>query len=192
MTNENTIRKPKPLAGQTIQNDTSISSHNNGTTESFAGESFTTSSRSEKTFPKSDSITGVNPSRSHGVGVWGNRRIVVGIRVDEGLYSAFKPIAQGVFGSVCSPIEAFMASIVAAHGEGVNFGKTIEIGKIVIERNLRARRRLVVEEEVEVVDRKPNFYDSRFGVWEHRDVDLSQLNEHGHVVGCGCMLCRGS
>lgn len=192
MTNENTIRQPKPLAGQTIQDDTSISSNINGTTESSAGKSFTTAPKPEKTSTQSDSITGVNPSRSHGVGVWGNRRVVVGIRVDEGLYSAFKPVAQSVFGSTCRAIEAFMATIVACSSEGVNFGKTIEIGKLVIERNLRARRRLVVEEEVEVVDRKPNFYNPRLGVWEYLDVDPSRLNENGHVVGCDCVLCRAN
>jgi len=94
---------------------------------------------------KLHSITGVNPVRSHGIGLWGNRRVVVGIRVDEGLYNAFKPVAKRVFGSVCNPLEAFMAAVLATAQSGVNFGNTVEVGTIVIERNLRERRRLVVE-----------------------------------------------
>lgn len=84
-------------------------------------------------------------------GVWGGARKVVGIRIDENLYKAFKPVARRVFGSVCRPIEAFMASVLTMQAEGnVNFGNTVEIGKLVIERNLRSRRRLVVEEETEI------------------------------------------
>jgi len=101
----------------------------------------------KKTFPQKNiyplqySHTKVNS----GFGVWGNRRVVVGIRVDEKLYEAFKPVAKQVFGSVCRPIEAFMASIIATAQTEVNFGQTIEIKEIRIERNLRARRALVVD-----------------------------------------------
>ena len=79
-------------------------------------------------------------------GLWGGARKVVGIRCDITLYNAFKPVARRVFGSVCRPIESFMASVVGLDREGdVNFGNTFEVGKIVIERNLRSRRKLVVE-----------------------------------------------
>jgi len=80
--------------------------------------------------------------------LFSGRRKVVGIRIDENLYSAFKPIAKRVFGSVCRPIESFMASVVALDNVGANFGNTIKVHEIKIERNLRARRRLVVEEEI--------------------------------------------
>jgi len=73
------------------------------------------------------------------------RRKVVGIRVDENLYLAFKPVAMRVFGSVCRPVESFMATIVALDRHPANFGNTVEVGTIVIERNLRERRRLVVD-----------------------------------------------
>lgn len=141
-----------------------------------------------KPFRKSDSITGVNPFRSHGVGVWGNRRILVGIRVDEGLYSVFKPIAQRVFGSVCRPIEAFMACIVATAKEGVNFGNTIEIGKLVIERNLRSRRRLVIEEEFGVSP----FPTGEFGVCLKCGVKLGvvKLYRVRFVSGLVADVCR--
>lgn len=103
------------------------------------------------------SLTGVNPLRTHGFGVWGGKRVVVGVRVDERLYEAFKPVAKLVFGSVCRPVEAFMAAVVASNQTqqltsklGVNPSNTVEIGKLVIERNVRSRRRLVVEETKEV------------------------------------------
>lgn len=92
------------------------------------------------------SVTGVNPIRTHGLGVWGGRRVVVGVRVDEKLYKAFKPVAMLFFGSVCRPIEAFMASVISAQKVGVNPKMTMEIGKLVIERNIRSRRKLLVEE----------------------------------------------
>jgi len=93
-----------------------------------------------------DSITKVNPFRKHGVGIWKGNRKVVGIRIDEDLYLAFKPVAKRVFGSVCRPVEAFMASVIAMAKTGVNFGNTITIeGGLHVERNLRPRRRLVVD-----------------------------------------------
>jgi len=87
------------------------------------------------------------------------RRKVVGIRVDESLYLAFKPVAMRVFGSVCRPVESFMATIVALDRHPANFSNTIEVKKIVIERNLRERRKLVVEkvEPVVVADSKCDF-----------------------------------
>jgi len=105
--------------------------------------------REENETTNSDSKTNVNT----GFGVWGNRRKVVGIRVDEELYNRFKPVAKRVFGSVCNPIECFMASVIAMAETHVNFGNTVEIGKLVIERNLRARRHMVVDEFYEGVER---------------------------------------
>lgn len=95
-----------------------------------------------------DSQTGVNPNRTHGLGIWGNPRVVMGVRVDKELKNRFTVIAKAKFSSTCSPIEAFMATIVACSEIGVNFGTTVEVGTIVIERNLRERRKLEVEHEV--------------------------------------------
>lgn len=107
------------------------------------------------------SLTGVNPPRTHGFGVWGGKRVVVGVRIDEKLYEAFKPVAKLVFGSVCRPVEAFMAAVVASNQAqqltsklGVNPSPTVEIGRLVIERNVRTRRKLVVEETNEEVVEK--------------------------------------
>lgn len=101
--------------------------------------------------------TGVNPIRTHGLGVWGNAREVVGIRIDKKLYATAKPILIDVFGSVCRPIESFLATVVSTYNSktldftsGVNPRNTIEIGQLVIQRNVRSRRKLVVEEETEV------------------------------------------
>lgn len=108
-----------------------------------------------------DSMTGVNPTRTHGVGVWGGRRKVVGIRIDEKLYKAVKPILLGVFGSVCRPVESLFATIYSCYNNknlevdgGVNPSLTIKIENMNIQRNLRSRRRLIVEEETEVTETK--------------------------------------
>jgi|YelNatPaOPRAMG01_1025707.scaffolds.fasta_scaffold07009_7 hypothetical protein len=90
-----------------------------------------------------DSITGVNPKRTHGFGLWGNERVVVGIRVDKELYLRFKSVSKRVFGSVCNPIESFMAAVVGLAENGVNPSNTVRIGRVVIERNLRERRKQV-------------------------------------------------
>jgi hypothetical protein len=97
---------------------------------------------------QSRSITTVNPVRTHGVGIWGNPRVVMGVRVDSELKKRFKQVTKRVFGSTCNPIESFMATVVSCAESGVNFGNTIEIDKIIIERNLRERRRFVVEDVV--------------------------------------------
>ena len=57
------------------------------------------------------SITGVSPCRTHGVGIWNGRRITVGIRIDENLYKAVKPVLIRYFGSVCAAIEPYLATI---------------------------------------------------------------------------------
>ncbi len=108
------------------------------------------------------------------------RRKVVGIRVDENLYNEFKPVAKRVFGSVCRPIEGFMASVVALDRMGANFGNTIEVHEIKIERNLRARRGLPVEGGL------GNFYDG--DMWHRVD---APFNENNHGVGCRCRVCFG-
>jgi hypothetical protein len=101
-----------------------------------------------------DSLTRVNPSHKHGLGLWGNPRVVMGIRVDKGLKKAFTNVAKAKFGSTCNPIESFMAGVVGSYYRdleaGVNPSNTVNIGEIRIERNLRERRKMtVVTETVE-------------------------------------------
>lgn len=98
------------------------------------------------------SITGVNPVRTHGFGVFNGKRKVWSVRVDETLLKQAKPVLKAKFGSECRGVETWLAGLVATtKGEqlaGVYPSNTVEIGKLVIERNIRSRRKLVVEEEV--------------------------------------------
>jgi hypothetical protein len=82
---------------------------------------------------KQDSKTGV-------YNVFGGRRVVMSFRCSEELKKAFIPVAKHYFGSVCRPLEAFMASILTAVNEHVNFGNTVVIEKLEIKRALRPRR----------------------------------------------------
>jgi hypothetical protein len=100
-----------------------------------------------------DSLQTVNRVERHGLGLWKNKRIVVGFRGDEKLYKAFKPAAIEFFGSTCNAFESFMASVVAvaktARINAVNRQPTVSIGEIKIERNLRERRKITKTVEVE-------------------------------------------
>jgi hypothetical protein len=106
-----------------------------------------------------DCMTGVNPVHTHGLGIWGNPRVVMGVRVDKLLKKRFTDVAKAKFGSTCKPIESFMAGIVGAYYSdletGVNPSNTVEIGQIIIQRNLSRERRRLVEtktsEEIETV-----------------------------------------
>ena len=48
-------------------------------------------------------------------------------------------------GSICRPLECFMIAFLALNKEEVNFNKTVSIGHLHVERNLRSRRRLVAD-----------------------------------------------
>ena len=76
----------------------------------------------------------------------------ISIRIDTGLYSAFKPLSKRVYGSTCHAIEVYMIGFVETiQRGGVHFSNTVQpikIDKIIIERNIRERRKLEVETEV--------------------------------------------
>jgi len=81
-------------------------------------------------------------------GLWNGPRKNVGIKIDVGLYKAFKPIAQARFGSVCCAVEGFMAGIVGAvHNSKVSMGNTVTIdgGMHVHRTGLKERRKYVVD-----------------------------------------------
>lgn len=104
---------------------------------------------------KQDSITNVNFSDYAAKAYFANRRVVMGVRVDEGIAKRFKLLAKQCYGSVCRAIEVYMVNFIEATERGVNFcytSKPINIDKIVIERNLRSRRKLEFEEEVSEFD----------------------------------------
>lgn len=97
-----------------------------------------------------DSNTGVYPQRSHGLGIWGNERVVMSIRVDKELRKQFTLASKALFGSTCNPIESYMATIVGIVRSGwVYPSNTVDIGTIKIERNLRERRKITITKEIE-------------------------------------------
>jgi hypothetical protein len=75
--------------------------------------------------------------------VYNGKRNVACIRVDETLYNAFKEVAKRKYGSVCKPVEAFMAGVVALDKlPNVSLCNTVEI-KQIVHRNLGHERRNV-------------------------------------------------
>jgi hypothetical protein len=89
--------------------------------------------------------TGVYPVRSHGFGVWGNRRVVMSVRVDERLKKEATRVLKAVYGSTCRGIESYLAGLVATYEQqGVSgvYPSHTSIGQLVIERNIRTRRKL--------------------------------------------------
>lgn len=117
--------------------------------------------------------TGVNPVRGHGVGCWGNRRVVWSVRIDEKLAKAAKPVLQHVFGSTCRGVEAWLAGLLATYQQrglnGVYPNTTVRIENLNVQRNIRTRRRLVVDEVVEV--RVSCGFCGRDAVWLFRNVE---------------------
>jgi len=88
-----------------------------------------------------DSVTRVNYPQS----VFSGTRKTVGFKCDTGLYSAFKPVAKAYFGSICRPLECFMIAVLALQKERVNFGTTVIIQNLDITRELRTRRKIIVD-----------------------------------------------
>lgn len=84
--------------------------------------------------------------------VFSGVRKPIGVRVDTGLYSAVKPVLIDKYGSVCRPVEAFFVAHLAIVADPASTSHTIRIKNLRIERNLRARRYLKVENEVEPHD----------------------------------------
>jgi len=107
-----------------------------------------------------ETVLSSKKSRRHGVGIWGNRRVTMSFRVDEGLKKRFLPFTKRVFGSVCLPLESLMAGILSTVVESEKFGVypgttvplKFDVEKIVIERNLRPRRKLELVDEAGVVE----------------------------------------
>lgn len=99
---------------------------------------------SEKT-NKDDSITNVHFSERGAYKYISGQRDPISIRIDRGLYKHFKPLAKRVYGSVCRAIEVYITTLIETVENGVHISNTekpIKIDKIVIERNLRSRRKL--------------------------------------------------
>ena len=116
---------------------------------------------------KQDSSTRVNT-------VFSGPRVVFGARVNEKLKKRFVEVAKREYGSVCRLQEAFMAAVLAVSPLKVNSSKTVHIEKIVIERNLRPRRRLEVREEGPS-RRRGNHYSMERGWFFDPELDPGML-----------------
>lgn len=95
--------------------------------------------------PKQNSMTNVHFLENHVYKYVSGDRKPIAIRIDSGLYSRFKPLAKRVYGSVCHAVEVYITALISAVETGVYFSTTekpINIENIVIERNLRPRRKL--------------------------------------------------
>ena len=75
--------------------------------------------------------------------VYDGGRNVVSIRVDKTLYLAFKIVAKRRFGSVCKPIEAFMAGVITLDKLPEAYLRNTVVLNQTIERNLTRERRNV-------------------------------------------------
>ena len=111
------------------------------------------------------SNTGVYPVRSHGLGCWGNPRVVFSVRIDKRLKKDATRVLKAVYGSTCNGIETFLAGLVATYEQqGISgvYPRNTSIGQIVIERNLRERRKVetVTYEASEKVSVKCHFCSS--------------------------------
>ena len=116
-------------------------------------EAQTTDNQNEhKTVSNSDSLTAVYRGGNHGVGIWGGRRVVMSIRVDEKIKQEWTVFAQKTFGSTCKALETIMVAMMRAdvklQNDAVYRGSTVNVNfeHIRIERNLRARRNLPVQD----------------------------------------------
>jgi hypothetical protein len=108
--------------------------------------------KKEKPVSSSDSNSKVYFSESAVYKYLSGKREPISIRIDTGLYSRFKPLSKRIFGSTCKAVEIYMISLIEAVEKGVHFSDTakpIHIKKIVIHRNLRARRNLELESNSE-------------------------------------------
>ena len=99
---------------------------------------------------KVDSMTNVHFSEYVKTEWKDGKRLPISIRINSELYKEFKPISKALYGSSCRAVECLMAAVVLAARNKVHFSNTqqpINIGKIVIERNMRPRRALEYVEE---------------------------------------------
>jgi hypothetical protein len=90
---------------------------------------------------RKDSYTQVNYPES----VFSGKRKTVGFKCDTGLHNEFKRVAKAKFGSICKPLEAFEIAVLALNKEQVDFGTTVHIENLNILRELRTRRKGVVD-----------------------------------------------
>ena len=136
-----------------------------------------------------DSFTEVHISRS-------GRRIPVGIRVDSGLWEAFKKALSANGLSTCEILEHVILGLTVGLTVKVHSSKTINV-YAEIPKYVKRVRRAKVEYVDEGFSRDGkhlvDFYDlSGGGVWRRVEVESDfDVNEFGHYAGCQCKVCSG-
>lgn len=138
--------------------------------------------------PSSDSKTKVHFSKGAVYKYLSGKREPISIRIDTGLYSAFKQLSKRIYGSTCKAIEVYMIALIEAVENGVHYSDTaqpIQIEKIVIERNLLERRKLVIENEAKVGESKAkcgfvNCRNEAVGkaIWRKRNKEFEVCSMH--------------
>ncbi|MGQ9507757.1 MAG: hypothetical protein ACUVTB_07900 [Candidatus Bathycorpusculaceae bacterium] len=129
--------------------------------------------------------------------VWEAPRKPASFRCNEKLWKAFKQQIKANGGSICHWLEGAIAAYLGAANNKVNFGNTIEIKELHVNREVRRVRRYAKEYDEgfdgDVGDKRGrivDFYDLKGGIWRKVKVeDDLDVNEHGHLVGCGCSVC---
>jgi hypothetical protein len=133
----------------------------------------------------SDSITKVYFSH--------NPREVVSFRCQKELWEAFKLQTKQEGSSVCEVLEALIKAYLGM--EKVNFSSKRKSPIVIKEFNLirevkRPRRYPKVSED-DGMDGEVDFYDPKFGDWIKKP-SSDGVNENGHGLGCGCLMCRNA
>jgi hypothetical protein len=83
----------------------------------------------------------------------GGKRLPISIRINNKLYEEFKRVSKQLYGSTCRAVENLMAVTVLSARKNVHFSNTqntIRIGELHIERPVRPRRYLPMQEVEEV------------------------------------------
>lgn len=135
-----------------------------------------TEATENKPFDNSKSRTKVY-QRLHG------QRGIVSIRVKPELQHALLEFCKANGLSLCHVYEMLVIGYLTGMKqkiEWVNQSPTIELTVV---REVKRLRRTYTEYELET-----NFYNPRTFFWEY--VDTKELNDNGHVDGCGCSKCR--
>ncbi|MEM3459599.1 MAG: hypothetical protein QXL71_09110 [Candidatus Bathyarchaeia archaeon] len=136
--------------------------------------------------PQDDSFTEVHILKS-------GKRVPTGIRVDSGLWEAFKKTLSANGLSTCEILENVILGLTVGLTTKVHSSKTInvycEVPKFV--RRVRRARVEYVDEGVEGGKRRVRFYDlSAGGLWRWVEVENDwDVNVNGHYVGCECSVC---
>jgi len=123
-------------------------------------------------------------------------KITVSFRCNRELWKSFKKQirAQGL--SICHVLEPMIFGWLNGYVNICDTIKPLKIENLVVERAVKRVRRYGVE-DVEAAGSNPgdvgrfvDFYDEAT-LWKRVKVeDDSDVNEHGHLVGCQCSVCR--